>query len=126
MAVLQVLLKERRFNDFNGWLLSRSEYDLCACGLRTQRHLDAHVQKADLTLQRGAEAQTQWPGIVRGGTDPWRWADLTVADLHSLTFPRLHEGELPIFNALSESVLALGMMRQGLSALRALLVAAEG
>ena len=124
-STLQVLFKERGFPDFNGWLLSHVEYDLCARGLRTLRHLSAHVQKTAFSLQRGAEAHSRFAGSSRGGTYPWRWSDLTAADLASLENARISAAELPEFNALSESLLALGMMRQGVSALRGILVAAE-
>jgi hypothetical protein len=123
-STLQVLLIERRFSNFDGWLQSQSAYDLACRGLRTLRHQEAHIRVGDLSLRRDASVASRFAHTTTGGTVPWRWSSLEVKDLAALDNPKITPPELPQWNQLCEDKLTLGLMRHGIQSLRTLLVAA--
>ena len=124
-ATLQLLRHQRKFGDFESWLRTHAEYDLALRGLRTLRHLDAHVQKVAIDVDRHGSAVSRFAHSTTGGTLAWRWDAISEADLASLDRPRITASELADWNRLSDELLVIGLMRSGLRSLRALLADGE-
>jgi hypothetical protein len=125
-AGLQVL-KEECFSNagaFEAWLADQPLYDLETRGLRTLRHLEAHIRPGVLSVQPAAAAASRFSGPSIGGTIAWQWEPTTPKDLASLKYPKITVDELPTWNTRSAELLVLGLMRHGLTVLNALLVAA--
>jgi hypothetical protein len=124
-AALQVLRTERSDPDFAGWLRSHSEYNLAFRGLRTLRHLSAHVRAVAIDVNRRSAVVSRFAHSTTGGTLGWRWQPLSAEDLQSLDRPRLTAAELGDWNRLNDEMLVIGLMRSGLATLRTLLRSAE-
>jgi hypothetical protein len=77
-ATLQILLDECSFPDFDGWLRSQPLYDIECRGLRTLRHLEAHIRPGNLSVQRDATVYSRFAHSATGGTIPWRWRHSTL------------------------------------------------
>jgi hypothetical protein len=123
-ATLQVVQDEKRFADFEGWLKSQAAYDLRCRGLRTLRHLEAHVRAGTLSVNHQARSISRFAHSTTGGTIAWSWRALEPADLAQLRSSKLDIAELPRWNAEAADLLCLGLMRHGVGALVQLLTAA--
>ena len=124
-ATLQILRTERNDPDFDAWLRSHPTYDLGFRGLRTLRHLHAHVQEVAIDVNRRNAVVSRFAHTTTGGTLAWRWQPLSAQDLQSLDRPRITVAELDDWNRLNEELLVVGLMRSGLASLRTLMTSAE-
>jgi hypothetical protein len=120
-ATLQVLKDEKFASGFEQWLATQAAYDLECRGLRTLRHLEAHVRAGALSAKWNAKASSRFAGPSLGGTIAWYWSEITAADLGTLKHAKLQPAELPAWNDRSAKLLVLGLMRHGLYALTSLL-----
>jgi hypothetical protein len=121
-------LKEECFDsrrDFETWLAQRSEYDLECRGLRTLRHLEAHIRPGTISAQVGVFADSRFAGSTPGGRTTWSWAPISLADFDALHAPALARGELGAWNDRCVSLHVRGLMLHGLEQLRGILAAAE-
>lgn len=124
-ATLQVLLREKAFPNFDGWLRTNASYDVTIRGLRTLRHLQAHIEPRTLTARREPTV-SRFANVAIGGTVAWCWADITLAQLASVTAKnaKLAIDELPTWNRYCQTVPILAQMRHGVKALHECLWAA--
>jgi hypothetical protein len=122
-VTLQVLQDERNFTpNLDSWLKRQPAYDLTCRGLRTLRHLEAHVRAARLQSQRDSRSYSRFAGAGgSGGTTAWEWPPLTPGDLQALNSPKLSGQELPAWNSQAASLLVPGLMRHGLTQFKILL-----
>jgi hypothetical protein len=124
-ATLQVLQDQRRFPDLKAWLAKQQAYDLICRGLRTLRHLQAHITTVHVGARPNSLSYSRFAGAGgAGGNAAWAWADIAAADLVLLQRPPLEETERPAWNAHSASLLIPGLMRHGLTQYKALLESA--
>lgn len=110
---------------FEKWLTLQPPYDLELRGLRTLRHLEAHVRTGELEQNPDRLVDSRFAGPTPGGRAPWHWSPIATADLTSLRSPRLLESELQTWNRRCEALLVRGLMLHGLVGLRELIQGAE-
>jgi hypothetical protein len=122
-ATLQILQDETKPKpNLEAWLTLDPAYDLICRGLRTLRHLEAHVRTVTLLSQPETVSYSRFAGGGGSGSSTaWEWPALTVADLACLKTPRVTAAELPAWNAQASSLLVPGLMRHGLAQLVILL-----
>ena len=127
-SALQLLQQERfpkgSSPSFEGWLRPLSPNDLTVRGIRTMRHLEAHVRAGSLT-QRQVGGHSRFGGSEGGTSIGWRWAPVTHAEFGSLRTPRITEEELPDWNARLEAELIMDIMRLGVEHLRDIFIEGE-
>jgi hypothetical protein len=126
-TTLEFLKDERRDSrrNFERWLSGRAAYDLECRGLRTLRHLEAHIRSGTISAQVGAVADSRFGGPTPAGRSTWFWDAITLADLNALRAPALGTDELDAWNSRSHSVPVRGLMIHGLERLRTILKEAE-
>lgn len=130
-STLQVL-GHQRFGKRSGttslkeWLeTQKAHYDLECRGLRTLRHLEAHVKSRDLGGHVDILADTPFAGPATGGRIAWFWSGISPADYAALRQPApLEPSELDAWNACSRKRHVLDLMLHGLEHLQSLLTAA--
>lgn len=122
-ATLQVAKEEGGIADFETWLRARPAYDLITRGLRTLRHLEAHVRPGVFTADHASQVHSRFAHSALGGTIGWRWEAISGADLAKVTTrnSKLAVTELDDWNVKAADLLALGLMRHGLASLKAIL-----
>lgn len=120
-ATLQIL-KDEKFptGSFEIWLNSQPAYGMECRGLRTLRQLEAHIRAGAISPSR-VTAYSRFAGTSSGGSAAWYWPPITQAELASLRDPKLAPQDLSDWNKLSEEILVLGLMREGVVALTKLL-----
>ena len=123
-STLQVLKRERRSCDTR-WLESQSPYDVVCKGLRGLRNTGAHVRQVPVAANNRRAIASRFAHSTTGGTTAWAWPEITPSDLVAVDTPHLTVSDLPAWNAESDELLALGVMRHGVIALRDILSAAE-
>ena len=123
-ATLQVL-KEERQSCNTAWLKGQPPYDLLCRGLRALRNTGAHVRSVSVSARHLQTVTSRFAHTTTGGTTAWAWPELTRADLDALDTPHLKADELDEWNHQSGQLLALGLMRHGLLALRSVLALVE-
>lgn len=123
-ATLQVLSHELSLKSFDDWLKQQSAYDLTCRGLRTLRHLEAHIRLGHVAVNRNMAAISRFASTSLGGQVAWTWVPIALRDLRELKYPKIEESELDQWNTLCTSTLALDLMRRGIAALAAFLTAA--
>lgn len=126
-ATIQILLEERRFDNLEQWLRSHVSYDVACRGIRTLRHLEAHVRAGDLSTNTAGTMYSRFAHTHVGGTVAWRWPTLSEAELAQVRSKnsKLATEELSEWNRIADEVPALEIMRHGVVALSELLAAAE-
>jgi hypothetical protein len=124
-ATLQILREERALSDFEAWLRAQPRYDVVCRGLRTLRHLEAHVQPGKFSPSHAAKVHSRFAHTATGGTIGWRWEPILPQDLAQVLAKnsKLAESELDEWNRQCEEMLALGLMRHGLQTLHSLVSA---
>ncbi len=108
---------------FEQWLAQQPENDELIKGLRTLRHLEAHVQSYPVRSQI-----TVVVGGVPGGSDlkrRWSLQELQASDLQRLRMPKLTAGDLSVWNTLVQSGTTPTLMSQALDQLNRLMLRAE-
>ncbi|MBW7933428.1 MAG: hypothetical protein H3C62_07410 [Gemmatimonadaceae bacterium] len=125
-SALQVLNTEAFHGGFDRWILDQPQNDLTLRGLRSMRHLEAHVRNGGLTLP----VQRFGSSRFAGGTDPgqtlaWHWTAIEAPDFHLLSRPRIGIDELVSWNALLEGEPITSLMQAGLKQLVQLFQTAE-
>lgn len=120
-ATLQVLKHECSIARLDDWLGKQAAYDLTCRGLRTLRHLEAHIRPGHVAASQNMTAISRFANTSAGGQIAWTWAGIELADLKALDYPRIEEAELAQWNAFSERHLALDLMRHGVESLVAFL-----
>lgn len=127
-SALQLLQQERfpkgTSPGFEDWLGALPASDLVCRGIRTMRHLEAHVRPGSLT-QRQTGGHSRFISGEGGMTIGWRWAPVTLAEFRELRTPRISELELPDWNARLEADLIMDIMRLGVEHLRDIFNEAE-
>jgi hypothetical protein len=123
-SALQMLKEEVFGAQFEKWMLTQPANDLTTRGLRTLRHLEAHIRPGVLT-QNHQGGHSRFAGAEGGTTIGWRWAPINVKEFHQLRRPLISVEELPIFNALIECDLVASLMRAGIIKLIVLFEAAD-
>jgi len=109
------------------WLASLPEYDLTCRGLRTLRHVQAHVGVVPVVVPHGRPHHSRFAA----GTDPglvpaWGWSPIAVTDFAALTQPPpLSQLELPQWNTRLAETPVTQLMREGIERLVRILHAAE-
>ena len=131
-------------NSFRVWLENQSTYDVQVRGIRTLRHLEAHVEHKGISKHVGVTAHVMVGVAVgmesnktakRNGTKDspadgmsgrWQLTQLQNGDLAKLRQPPPILGvELPQWNALVTSTDASKILRKGLEKLKGILLVAE-
>ena len=129
-ATLQILYYEHKPhlpNGLDAWLASRKEYSLLVRGLRTLRHLDAHVRSSQLTADYARAAHSRFAsGVDPGSTVAWQLPPISTTELSQLARPKLAASELPAWDAMVGASFAADLMRQGLVNLSKIVEASEG
>ena len=122
-ATLQVAREEGGIANFKAWLMARPAYDLVARGLRTLRHLEAHVRPGAFSADHESRVHSRFAHSASGGTIGWRWESISSQALAQVTstHSKLAVAELDDWNVKANELLALGLMRHGLAALKAIL-----
>lgn len=115
-SALQVLRAEKFPNGFENWLTALSANDLTFRGLRTLRHLEAHIRAGVLT-QRNVGGHSRFTGGEGGSNIGWRWAPISVAEFRALRSPKITETELPAWNSQLDDYLVMDLMRTGVERL---------
>jgi hypothetical protein len=123
-SALQVLHAEKFPNGFEKWLTTLPANDLTFRGLRTLRHLEAHIRTGTLT-QRNVGGHSRFTGGEGGSNIGWRWAPISVAEFRALRTPKISEAELPEWNSQLEEYLVMDLMRLGVERLLAVFRQAE-
>lgn len=128
-ATLQVLKEEREQsfpNGFDAWLASQQQYTFLCRGLRTLRHLEAHVRPGQLATHHGRTAHSRFAsGTDPGNTVAWQLPPISELEFQRLKHPKLRIQELPRWNALVADSFAADMMREGLTSLASLVGVGE-
>jgi hypothetical protein len=127
-ATLQVLKAEAKLpQPFEAWLRTLPDNDLVCRGLRTLRHLEAHVRTGTLAVSRVAIGSSRFAsGGGPGSTIPWLFPEMTASDISvALQTPRITLAELPAWNTIATQTPAVQVMRQGLTSLTKIVVAAD-
>lgn len=112
---------------FSSWLSQQPDYDVVVKGLRTLRHIEAHVE--DVSIQSLIKAILG--GSLPDGTSAtqvsrtWKLPKLDQDDLNKLRTPPIRPSELPDWNSLVDQRPAEQMLSDGLARLRGILAAAE-
>ena len=105
---------------FDVWLASQPENNVLVRGLRTLRHLDAHIAPypiaGNMTVVIGGS-----PKFIRR----WSLQPLKVTDLDKLFHAQLKVADLAQWNALIESAHAIPLLTEALDRLNALLAKLE-
>lgn len=123
-SAIQVLQAERFPKGIERWLKPILANDLTFRGLRTLRHLEAHVRAGGMT-QRYTGGHSRFTGGEGGSNVGWRWAPISMQELRTLHSPRISEVELPDWNQHLEDMLTMDLMRDGLTQLVKVVEAAE-
>jgi hypothetical protein len=128
-ATLQALFEERKASlpDFRGWLGARPNYGLELRGLRTLRHLEAHVRAGSLSALRDRSGHSRFAaGVDPGRTVAWLLPQISEKDWDLLKGIRpLERTQLADWNALVSETLAADVMREGLQDVAAIVRAGE-
>jgi hypothetical protein len=104
--------------DFNQWISARPEHDILVRGLRTLRHLEAHVEDVPIaSLIRAV--------IGAGVSRTWKLPALHQRDLQKLRAPNISSAELQDWNDLVDQSSAEELLESSLSKLKAILSSAE-
>jgi|SRR6185312_13194291 len=127
-SALQVLQQERfpkgTSPGFEKWLVTLHTNDLTCRGIRTMRHLEAHVRPGELT-QRHTGGLSRFVSGEGGTTIGWQWSSITLAEYRVLTTPRISEHELDDWNDRLQQHLIMDIMRLGVERLRDIFAEAE-
>lgn len=132
-STLQVLKQQwkdtrqrTRLPDFDSWLRSQPAHDLTCRGLRTLRHVQAHVGVAPVRVPHGHPAYSRFAaGVDPGHVPAWGWTPLSEADFGELTTRPITASELPEWNARLGETPVTQLMREGIERLVRILHAAE-
>jgi hypothetical protein len=102
-SALQVLNDEFAVQ-FEKWLssLSPDPYDFICRGLRTMRHLEAHVRAGHIEASHLRAHSRFASGTDGGETIAWQWAPVSIEEFSRLDRPRITEAELPEWNRVLE------------------------
>jgi hypothetical protein len=114
------LHRERGVDRVEAWLQQKPANDLLFRGLRTLRHLEAHIEARPAASLIIAQVGGS-PSIRRR----WQLASLQQADLDKLRTPRLKSAELAQWNEMIERDSAAELLRRGLDRVVELVAAAE-
>jgi len=122
-AVLQFLRTQYRLAgaqpDFYVWLVQQPSYDVTMKGLRTIRHLEAHIKEKQTRSAMVASP----PGYFER---TWRLPDLSQSDLSIMRQPTpILAVDLPDWNRLVDSSDVLSVCTDGLIKLRDILYTTE-
>lgn len=124
-SALQVLGEEKATQfKLEDWLKSQPANDMTLRGLRTLRHLEAHVRAGQL-IQRPTGGHSRFAGVEGGSTVGWRWAPIGLTDFRALRTPRIEKAELAQWNQILETRLIMDLMRDGVTQVLAIFTAAE-
>jgi hypothetical protein len=123
-SALQVLQTEKFPSGFEKWLASLAANGLTLRGLRTLRHLEAHIRVGSLT-QRRVGGHSRFTGGEGGSDIGWQWAPISLTEFRALRTPRILETELPDWNRQLEDYLIMDLMRLGIQNLVAVFSEAE-
>jgi hypothetical protein len=124
-SAIQILAKEKQFRGgVDKWLAALPQNDLIFRGLRTLRHLEAHIRPAGLG-QRRVGGHSRFTGGEGGSNIGWQWSAVPLADFRALKHAKIVEAELPDLNRLLEERLIMDLMRDGLERLASVFAEAE-
>jgi hypothetical protein len=124
-SAIQVLAEEKQFRGgVDRWFAAQPGNDLLFRGLRTLRHLEAHIRPGSLA-QRRMGGHSRFTGGEGGSNIGWQWSAVAVTDFRLLRRPKIAEVELPDLNRLLEERLIMDLMRDGLERLANIFVEAE-
>jgi hypothetical protein len=123
-SALQVLQQERFPRRLETWLKTVPANDLTVRGLRTMRHLEAHIRSGHLT-QRHVGGHSRFIAGEGGTTIGWRWGVVAPEEFRALTTPRISAAELVDWNKQLDEYLIMDLMRTGVERLRDVFAAAE-
>ena len=115
-SALQVLKKELARSLFDAWLAGTPANSLVFRGLRTMRHLEAHIRSSTLD-QRAVGGHSRFTAGEGGSNLGWRWGRISDTDFALLDRPRITAAELPAWNAVLEDRLIMDLMRDSIAAL---------
>jgi len=123
-SALQVLQAEKFPNGIEKWLSSLTSKDLLFRGLRTLRHLEAHIRPGELT-QRLVGGNSRFTGGEGGANIGWRWAPVVLTEFRALKTPKISESEIPDWNRQLDEHLIMDLMRGGVERLLVVFEQAE-
>lgn len=109
-----------RIPKFDDWLQAQTEYDVLFRGLRSLRHLQAHVEAYGASQNRVVVLQKLSDSFTR-----WSMQRLSPADLARLERSPLKPEHLADWQTLVESNNTVGLMSQGLGKLNNILTRLE-
>ena len=98
-----------------------AKHDLTLRGLRTLRHLEAHVRWGALSAGDPRGGESMFGG---GGTVAWFFPSVTPVELGQLKSARITPAELATWNSLAEQTLATRLMSNGIGKLQEFLAVA--
>jgi hypothetical protein len=112
---------------FEPWLKSQSANSLAVRGLRSLRHLEAHVEARSLLGQINVAISESLQGEAPAGATwyAWRLPALHPIDLKKLDSPKLQQADLTEWNGKSAVTGVPEVFEQGLTDLSNILNAAE-
>lgn len=125
-STIQSVKEERFTQGFDAWLQNQAGYTLLCRGLRTLRHLEAHVRPSHLPSQFYRHGYSRFAsGADPGQTVAWQLPPISADEFAQLKTPKLSGGELGNWNSLVDGELAVDLMRRGLADLYQIIAAAE-
>ena len=108
-------------SSFEAWIRSELQNDLTLRGLRTLRHLEAHVESRPAESTIVASVGTPNPSLERR----WRLASLTPEDLRKVHHAKISDGELAAWNDAVTGTSAHSILREALVRLAEVVRTAE-
>ena len=126
-AAIQLLKHESGSRPrFDTWFGAHTSGNYIIRGLRTHRHLEAHIRASGISPNPSKEAHSRFAGgIDAGDTTSWHFAPISLADFRQLQRPYLDETELPLWASLVTDLSAKAVMFEGLRGLVELYKEAE-
>ena len=113
----QIFPGKKSSRRLNRWLrsLPTDQYDITCRGLRTLRHVEAHVRSGDLEVVGSQLQSSLFSGPSGAQILPWCFPQLVEAERPAVL--ALDDAEIPEWNSLCKSNLATTLMRRGIARL---------
>jgi hypothetical protein len=113
---------------FDTWLTQQGQHDVVVRGLRTLRHLEAHIDCVPTTRHISlvvGEPDDAGDQQVTLASQLWKLHSLSVGDLRRLRHPKLETSELPAWEKQGVAPAPSQVMRCGLERVARIMDAAE-